>query len=87
MSQILRTLVRTNPRIYRESVFQTCVLPEKLKHLCNEGCMIRQTPHIPRCCHSKMDSCAAMCDEVVVPNCPCKTKRSPSSSNTTTRYC
>lgn len=73
MSNIVRTLIATNPRIYKPAwVFQTCVLPTKLKHLCNEGCVVRQTPHIPRCMSSKLDECAVICD-THVKNCVCYT--------------
>lgn len=73
MNSIVRTLIGTNPRVFKPSwVFQSCVLPEKLKHLCNEGCIVRQNPHIPRCVVSKMDECAAICD-TQVKNCVCYT--------------
>jgi len=73
MNNIVRTLIGTSPRIYKpEWVYQTCVLPEKLKHLCNEGCVVRQNINLPRCSISKFDECAAMCD-IHVKNCLCYT--------------
>lgn len=87
MSQIVRTLVRTNPRVYQQVITQRCVLPQQLKHLCNEGCIVRQTPHVPRCIISKSDSCAAVCNTDVVVNCACKPKREVSSSNKVVQHC